>query len=402
MRIVQINANYNRSSIGRTTAELHNWLLAHGEESYVFTPQQNASGKNVIVLGGGFERKLHGFLSRLIGLQGYFSYFSTKRLIKELKNINPDIIHLRNLHANYINLPMLFDYIIKNDISCVVTLHDCWLLTGHCCYYTKIDCRKWLDQCFNCPLIKEDNNSWFFDFSRKKYNDKKRWLNGIKKLAVLGNSKWTLEQAKHSFLKNSVIVDYVYNWIDRDVFYPRTSRQYWDKLNIPQNTFVVLGVCEGWCKAKGLHIFVELAKRYPAYKFVLVGGIVEDINLPDNIIDVKRTQNNDELCEYYTHANVLLNPSLQETFGKVSAEALCCGTPIIVNRATANPELVGPNCGYVVENNDINQFSNYLNAMVEKGKLYYSQACIDFASQNFDKETNIEENIKIYKRLINT
>lgn len=401
MKIVQINANYNRGSIGRTTAELHNWLLTHGEESYVFTPQLDAIGKNVFVIGGGYERKLHAFFSRLIGLQAYFSFFSTRKMIRNLNELQPDIIHLRNLHANYINLPAILKYISNNNINCVVTLHDCWLLTGHCCYYTKIDCKKWLDQCHNCALIGEDNNSWFFDFSRKMHNDKKRLFKSIKSLAVLGNSKWTLEQAKLSYLRDASIVDYVYNWIDRETFYPRLTKSYWKQLNIQDSDFVILGVCEGWCKAKGLHIFIELAKIYPKYRFVLVGGIVESIELPPNVIDVKRTQNNDELCEYYTHANVLLNPSVQETFGKVSAEALCCGTPIIVNRATANPELVGEGCGYVVENNDVVQYTHFIDEIKAKGKEAYSKSCVKFATDNFDKETNIRANIEIYKRLMN-
>ncbi len=401
MKIVQINASYNRGSIGRTTAELHNWLLTHGEESYVFTPQLDVNGENVFVIGGGYEMKIHAFLSRLFGLQAYFSFFSTRKIIRKLDEIQPDIIHLRNLHANYINLPAILNYISKKNINCVVTLHDCWLLTGHCCYYTKIDCRKWLDQCHNCALIKEDNNSWFFDFSRKMYNDKKRLFNNIRNLAVLGNSKWTLEQAQHSYLKGATIVDYVYNWIDRDTFFPRNTKDYWNKLNIQKSGFVILGVCEGWCKAKGLHIFIQLANKFPEWKFVLVGGIVENVVLPSNIIDVKRTQNNDELCEYYTHADVLLNPSVQETFGKVSAEALCCGTPIIVNRATANPELVGEGCGYIVDNNDVNQYAKYLAEINANGKQAYSKTCIEFATNNFDKETNIKANISIYKRLIN-
>lgn len=400
MKIVQINAAYNKGSIGRTTAELHHWLMQKGEDSYVFTTSGNLSDKNVYCIGNSIERKIHSLCSRLFGLQGYFSQMATMRLINHLNRIKPDIIHLRNLHANYINLPMLLKYIADNNIGCVITLHDCWFLTGHCCYYVNVGCRKWLTECHHCPMIKRDNNSWLFDFSRKKFNDKKKLLNKIHKLAVLGNSKWTLEQAKMSYLKNAPIVDFVYNWIDRETFYPRETVNYWKNLNITNRHFVLLGVCEGWCKAKGLNVFIELAKKFPEYCFILVGGLAEEAELPLNVIDVKRTQNNDELCEYYTHADVLLNPSVQETFGKVSAEALCCGTPIIVNRATANPELVGDCCGYVVDNNDIEQYAEYIQIIKKNGKETYSNSCIEFAKANFDKETNIVDNMKVYKRLL--
>lgn len=400
MKLVQINANYNKSSIGRTTAELHSWLLSNGHESYVFTPQYDAQGKNVYAVGNLLDHKLHSIMSRLTGLQAYFSIISTHKLIRKLDDIRPDIIHLRNLHGNYINLPLLLSYISKNDIACVITLHDCWLFTGHCCYYTKANCDKWKTGCHDCPTIKEDNPSWFFDFSKKIYNDKKRLFSNIKRLAVLGNSKWTMNQAEQSMLKNASIVEYVYNWIDQEKFYPRNTFEFWKNLNIQDTDFVILGVCDGWSQKKGLDVFLEIAKLLPDYKILLVGGIREEITLPSNIINIDKTHNNDELCEYYTHADVLLNPSLQETFGKVSAEALCCGTPIVVNRATANPELVGEGCGYIVDNNNIHEYLKYIKIIQGKGKKGYSDAAIRFAAENFDKETNILANIEIYTRLI--
>lgn len=160
-------------------------------------------------------------------------------------------------------------------------------------------------------------------------------------------------------------------------------------------------MCEGWCRAKGLHVFVELARRFPDYTFLLIGSVVEEMGFTNNIISVGTTRNNEELCEYYSHADVLLNPSVQETFGKVSAEALCCGTPIIVNRATANPELVGDGCGYVVDNNDVQQYADYIQEIKKNGKEKYSKKCVKFAAANFDKETNIKANVSIYERLLN-
>lgn len=401
MKIVQINANYNSSSIGRTTSELHNWLMEHGEESYVFTTQKGVIDTNVFPVGNDFDHKVHSLCSRLFGLQGYFSFLATQKMLRKLKEIKPNIIHLRNLHANYINLPMLLKYIAENNIGCVITLHDCWLLTGHCCHYVKAGCDKWIVECHNCPMMKYDNNSWFFDTSRKCFRNKKRLFGNVKRMAVLGNSKWTFEQAQQSYLQNSPIIDYVYNWIDRETFYPIKTFDYWGKLKIRDRKFVVLGVCEGWCRAKGLHVFVELARRFPDYTFLLIGSVVEEMGFTNNIISVGTTRNNEELCEYYSHADVLLNPSVQETFGKVSAEALCCGTPIIVNRATANPELVGDGCGYVVDNNDVQQYADYIQEIKKNGKEKYSKKCVKFAAANFDKETNIKANVSIYERLLN-
>ena len=400
MKIVQINAVYNKGSIGRTTAEIHEALKVNGNESFVFTSVSKDIENNVFRIGNILDHKLHSFLSKLFGLQAYFSYFSTKKLIYRLDEIKPDIVHLRNLHANYINLPILLRYLAKKDIATVLTLHDCWFLTGKCCYYTHVNCDKWKTECHNCPALKYDNVSWFFDCSRSVYNDKKRLFQAIPRLAVYGNSQWTTDQAKHSFFKDTAEIGKIYNWIDQSLYHKMNCEDIRAKHSL-FGKFIVLGVSQGWSNRKGLNIFVELAKRLPSFAFILVGRMNGGEVLPENIISVGQTQNVSELCKYYSLANVFINPSLQETFGKVSAEALCCGTPIIVNNATANPELVGDGCGYVVNNNNIDEYVSYIYKIAENGKSSYSKKCVAFAKENFDKETNIKEYINLYHKLIN-
>ncbi|WP_251234664.1 glycosyltransferase [Bacteroides nordii] len=401
MKIVQINANYNRSSIGRTTSELHKWLLEHGHDSYVFTSQEDASDNHVYHIGNQCDHKIHGLISRLLGLQGYASYFATRRMIRQLHLIDPDVVHLRNLHGNYINLPLLFQYLSKNNVNTVVTNHDCWLMTGHCTHPIHHICEKWYTGCHHCPAMKFDNVSWLFDTSRKCYNDKKKWLSGIERIASVGNSQWTTEQIRNSYMKNVTIVEHIYNWIDDTVFYPRETVDIRKRLGLSDNDFIILGVCDGWAENKGLSIFGEIAQRVPRWKIVLVGGVAHGAVVPAGITMVDKTHNNDELCEYYTMADVLINPSKAETFGKVSAEALCCGTPVIVNNATANPEIVGPGCGFVVEDNNLEQYVQYIVHIETQGKSAYSATCIDFAHKQFNKEAIILQYVGLYNRMLN-
>lgn len=401
MRIVQINTTYNQGSIGRTTAELHESLIARGYSSFVFTSTVEDKVNSIYCIGNSMDHKIHGFLSKLFGLQAYFSHIPTWNLLRKLYEIKPDVVHLRNLHANYINLPMLLRFLADNDIATVVTLHDCWFLTGKCCYYTHVNCEKFMSGCHNCPSLKFDNKSWIFDTSRKVWNDKKKMFHRIPRLAIVGNSDWTREQAQKSYLRNSTILTRVYNWIDMSQFYKRDTNELRSNLNLKKDDFVILGVSQGWSDRKGLNIFISLAKKLPNFKVVLVGSMSSSEVIPHNILSVGMTKSVNELCKYYSLADIFINPSLQETFGKVSAEALCCGTPIIVNNATANPELVGEGCGYVVNNNNIDEYVLYINKIYHSGKSSYSNKCICFAKENFDKETNIKEYINIYHKLIN-
>ena len=80
---------------------------------------------------------------------------------------------MNNLHSNYVNFKILFQYLAKHNIPTVITLHDCWFYTGKCMHYTKINCDKWKTGCNNCPIFKKGNPSWFFDRTKTLWNDKR-------------------------------------------------------------------------------------------------------------------------------------------------------------------------------------------------------------------------------------
>ena len=127
-------------------------------------------------------------------------------------------------------------------------------------------------------------------------------------------------------------------------------------------------------------------------------GQKPDMELPSNIISVPPTGSVEELAQYYSMADVLFNFSIQETFGKVAAEALACGTPLIVNNATANPEIPGL-CGCAVENNNVAQVVEAVKAIRAKGKNYYQQQCVERANALFEKDKNIEQYIQLFHEL---
>ncbi len=397
MKVLQINAVYGISSTGRTVMELDDALAEHGIESVVAATKTNKQAHNLYIIGNKADYKIHGFCSRFFGLQGYFSYFSTRKLLKFISKDPPDIIHLRNLHGNYINLPLLLKFIAKKDIATVITLHDFWLMTGHCCHYNDVNCDKWKSVCNNCPSLKRWNKSWFFDRSKKIFLDKKKLFSNINKLAVIGVSDWVTNEAKQSFLKNAKIVKKIYNWIDLEVFKP-TENEIREKLGFVDD-FVVLGVSQTWSEAKGINVFLQAAERLPDVKFVLVGSMPQGISLPKNIVSVGEVNNTTELVKYYSMADVFLNPSIQETFGKTTAEAIACGTPAVGYDVTATPELIGEGCGNVVKIGT----DNLIEAITEikqKTKKYYADNCRLFAEKNFSKKELIAEHLNLYKDLL--
>lgn len=400
MKILQINAVSGIRSTGRTCVEIADYLNKNGDEGYIAYSDGPPYRKGYKI-GSTAEKKLHGLLSRVFGTQAYFSKSGTRKLINYMKRIKPDVVHLRNLHGNYINLELLLSYLAENDIPTVLTLHDCWFYTGKCTHYTIDNCYKWQSECFDCSRIHKDNPSWFLDRSKKMYWDKKGWFGKIPRLAVVGVSDWITNEARKSLLSSAKIVTRIYNWIDPDVFKPINADNFRSSLGL-NNKFIILGVASGWSNAKGLDKFIELAGMIPQDMIIiLVGAMNINMQLPANILHIKETHNVEQLVEYYSMADVLVNLSLQESFGKVTVEALACGTPAIVINSTANPEIIGKGCGYVIEKLDINSVYNAILKVKRLGKGFFSLKCIEYAKVNFDKNSRINDYVKLYYHLLN-
>lgn len=350
-----------------------------------------------IVLGTFKTRQANVLLSRITGYNGCFAFFSTLKLLRKITLFKPDLIHIHNLHDSYVNFPMIFRYIKKHNIKTVWTLHDCWAFTGHCSHFGIAKCEKWKEKCFDCPSYRNYPRT-YFDNSRIMFQIKKRCFSGVKNLNITTPSKWLAETAKESFLKQYPI-QVVNNGVNLEIFKP-TSGDFREKHNI-QNKKVVLGVAFAWgSKIKGLDVFVELSKRLPLdYQIVLIG--IEDniVNtLPKNIIAISRTQNQQELAQIYTTADVFVNPTREETFGLVIVEALACGTPVITFRAGGSPELLDKNSGIVVDLEDVDEMEKQIKRICEE-KPFTEENCIKRAKY-FDINSKYLDYINLYKSIV--
>jgi putative colanic acid biosynthesis glycosyltransferase len=157
-----------------------------------------------------------------------------------------------------------------------------------------------------------------------------------------------------------------------------------------------------WSDGKGLNSFLELNQFLKKdHAIVLVGLNKNQLKkLPSNIIGIERTENAQELADFYNLADVFVNPSIAETFGMVTVEAMACGTPSIVYNTAACPELVSKETGYIIPQNDILDLYKTINVIIENKKDYYSKHCRLRAQELFNKDTLLKKYIDLYSTLI--
>lgn len=389
MKLLQINGGVFGST-GNIMFGIAQKAQAKGMETLCVSPV-TATNKNrepkhpYVKIGSYHSRRVSVLLSKITGYSGCFARRATKKLLKTITNFAPDIIHLHNLHDSYINLPMLFGYIKKHKIRTFWTLHDCWSFTGHCVHFTISGCDKWKGSCSACPSYKKYPSS-FFDNSKKMHRLKKQWFLGVPDMTLITPSKWLSDLVKQSFLKDypTVVVN---NGIDLNVFKP-TESDFRKKYGL-EGKKIVLGVSFGWGYSKGLDVFVDLAKRLPAdYTVVLVGTNDDtDRQLPDNIISIHQTQNQAELAEIYTAADLFVNPTREEVLGLVNIEANACGTPVVMFRTCGSPECIDESSGSVVTYNDNDAMLSEILRVCEN-TLFSSAACIERAKKfSFNDKT---------------
>lgn len=343
------------------------------------------------------ERWLHKLVGRVLGVNGHLSYRGTRKMIREMKKNGVELLHLHNLHDYCVHFPSLFRYIKKNNIRVIWTLHDCWTFTGHCAYFDAVNCEKWKTGCFDCP-IHENYPRSRVDDSAFLYRKKKAWFTDVKDLTVVTPSNWLADLVKQSFL-GEYPVKVIGNGIDLSVFRP-TESAVRERYGC-EGKFLLLGVASWWSKRKGMDVFRELSKRLPEnYKIVLVGTLDRmEAPLPEEILHIPSTQNQRELAELYSAADLFVIPTYEDNYPTVNMEALACGTPVVTFRTGGSSESIDSTCGSVVERGDIDALEKEI-VRVCMEHPYSKEACLAHA-EAFDMYKCFGEYVELYEKTEN-
>jgi len=399
--ILQINSVVNSGSTGRIAEEIGQTAIAAGWESYIaYGRNERPSSSKLIKIGNDKNIKLHGLQTRLFDRHGLGSKDATTAFIRKVEDIQPDIVHLHNIHGYYINMEVLFHYLKKVNIPVIWTFHDCWPITGHCSHFTFVGCEKWKTQCYNCPQKTGYPASYLIDRSKKNFILKKELFNSLSNLTLVPVSQWLSGILKESFLQNYPI-KVINNGVNTEVFRPSEVSDFRNKHGLIDK-FVLIGVATSWGERKGLNDFIELSKLLDSdFQIVLVGLTKKQIDqLPDNILGIERTESVDALADIYATSDAFINPTYEDTFPTTNLESQACGTPVITYKTGGSPEAIDESTGIVVEQGNINKLVEAINLIKENGKQYYSDACVNRAQRLYKKEDRYKEYIDLYESLL--
>jgi glycosyltransferase involved in cell wall biosynthesis len=335
-----------------------------------------------------------------------FAFPETPHLL-ELPPRRPDIAHLHNLHGSYFDIRAL--PAISSQVPTMLTLHDAWLLTGHCAY--PLDCERWRTGCGDCPRLgvyvplRADASADNWQVKRDAVR--------ASRVAIAAPSRWLLDMVEASQLMHAgVDTRVVPNGVDTRVFAPGDRNAARAELGLPQDAAVALFAAKGLASSafKGFGtltqalevlggralgrraVFVALGEEEPARHF----GDVEVV-FPAFETDPAR------VALYYRAADVYVHPARAENLPLAIIEAMACGIPVIASNVGGIPELVRPGqTGLLVAPDDALALAAAIEDLLgdEERRLRMGAAAVDRVREHFTLERQVDTYLAWYQELL--
>ena len=270
--------------------------------------------------------------------------FPGTRHLPELPPTKPDILHGHNLHGGYFDLRMLPR--LSRKFPTVLTLHDAWLLSGHCAH--SFSCQRWKYGCGNCPdlsiypAIRRDSTAYNFHHKEAIYRQCSLYLTSP--------SSWLLDQARQSILSGAIASSKVIrNGVDLSIFKQSDMHKSRKQLGLPQEDLILLFTANSirnniWKDFKTLRTAVAMAAEdNPSCKIrcIALGETAPSEKAGNAEIDfISYTTDPFKVARYYQAADLYIHASRIDTFPNTIIEALACGTPVVATAVGGIPEIV--------------------------------------------------------------
>lgn len=395
MRILLIDVNYQKSSTGQIVYSVFSYLKKKGEEVAVCYGRGAASAQDgVYKFGIDIETTLHALLTRITGYTGCFSFFSTQRLIQYIRKFQPDVIHIHEVHAYFVNIKTLLKEIAKLGVPVVWTFHCEFMYTGKCGH--AMDCNQWMQGCGNCPALKAYPKTWMFDRTKEMFISKKIAMEWLDSLQLTVPSPWLMNRLKKSHLKERPI-EVVFNGIDTETAFRLQDKTVSKlELDIDVERPMILTVAQNVIERSGEEI-CKIAQRIPKVDFYMIGSGIRPEYYPSNVFLIDTIKERETLAKYYAAADVYLLCSAKETFSMPCAEALCCGTQVVGYEAGAPESIFEAPYAQFTTYGDVEAIVKLLRNAIDQP--IDSMICAEYGKEYFSEDAMCHKFIDLYSKV---
>ncbi len=395
MKVIMINTCYPMGSTGKIVKSLESRYNSLGIETLVLYGHGDRSANNHIKIAGNLYMKIQALRNRITGIMYGGCYLSTRKAINLIRREKPDIVHLHCLNSNFINIYSLITWLKNNNIPTVLTNHAEFMYTANCGH--AYECTKYQNGCVGCPRPKLVTKAWLADGTHRSWVKMKKAFSGFRALTVANVSPWLTERAAGSTILKEFEHCTVLNGVDASTFYYRGN---YSKSENRMILHVTAKFSDDPNDLKGGRYLIELAKRFEGQnvKFVVAGRHQENIDVPSNVILLGNLSDQNELAELYSRADAVVLTSRRETFSMITAESLCCGTPVVGFRAGAPERITIPQFSEFVEQGDIDALYDSVKKILETdfNKEEISRAAL----QKYSNEKMAEDYLKVYEKCV--
>ena len=397
-KILIINTTLNKGGAARVAYDIFENLNSDFEIFFAYGRGAKNADSKTFYFGNKLEMLIHIFLVRFLGLEGYGTYFSTRKLIKFIKKGNFDLINLHNLHGYYLNFFKLLNFLEKLDVPIIYSLHDEWPITWLPAHSLGCShCKTGKGQCSNTYSYPKNYLPLFSKYMLLK---KQAVFSSLEKTSIVCPSIWLKEQIAKSCL-NKFKIDIIYNGVDTDIFQPAPDKDSLrTKYTLPLDKKIITFSASNLNdSSKGINYIIEAAHNLRDKNYLFVGLGAGEINNIHNIKTLGYIYDKQKLAELYALSDLYCFASAAETFLLSAAEALACGVPVIGFDLPVVRELVIPAVGLLTENNSENLAKSMTHLLHNEDELRnLGQAGRQLIENNYSKKIFYTSYLNLYNK----
>ena len=337
-----------------------------------------------------------------------FNFPATRHLL-EIPPENIDILHGHNLHGSYFDLREL--PFLSQRMPVVLTLHDAWLLSGHCAH--SFGCERWKTGCGQCPDLKS-YPGLVRDATAENWQ-RKRAIYAHSRVFLSTPCQWLMTKAQHSMLAPAMTAARVIPYgIDLALFQPADKIAVRQKLGLPTDADMLLfaanGIRENVFKDfRTLRAAIEIVAEHTLQRPLLFLALGEDAP-PEQIGRARITfipfqQDAATVAQYYQAADMYVHAARADTFPNTVLEALACGTPVIATSVGGIPEQIDhARTGLLTPSEDPHSLSEAILTMLQDRIRLdeMGRQAVDDARQRFDLGRMADDYLRWYQEILET